>query len=210
MTAGKTRPKQAFPPSGASLMSDTSTVNHGENTGSAPVVLTVKRPPKSGNILPARHGLEAVFFGICPRRRPPFLTVRRNQPDRQPGLIQNIGHAPFRRGLLQTAQERIFFAELRQPPLQVRIECVNTGFLLTLVEVDNRFLFILRRLSHKIPPSLCFFPPCGYTSLLQNNFPFPNGDGGKNRDTIPRLRRHPASLPGTAPGVSLFHPPSGQ
>ena len=36
MTAGKTRPKQAFPPSGASLMSDTSTVNHGENTGSEP------------------------------------------------------------------------------------------------------------------------------------------------------------------------------
>ena len=109
-------------------------------------VLTVKCP-KSGNILPARQGLEAVFFGVCPRRRPPFLTVRRNQPDRQPGLIQNIGHAPFRRGLFQTAQERIFFAELRQPPLQVRIEGIDACFLLTLVEIYDSFLFILRRLS---------------------------------------------------------------
>ena len=82
----------------------------------------------------------------------PFLAVRRDEPDRQPGLVQHIGHAALRRAALQPAQQRVLPAEISQPALQAGVEGVDAGKVLRLVPVDDGFFLILRQLPHTDPP----------------------------------------------------------
>ena len=123
----------------------------GQNAGCRPGIFAVIAPI-SGDFFFRSYHLKAMLLCIFPCGGFPFLAVRRHQPDRQPGLVQHIGHAALRRAALQPAQQRVLPAEISQPALQAGVEGVDAGEVLRLVPVDDGFFFILRQLPHTDPP----------------------------------------------------------
>ncbi len=123
----------------------------GQNSGCRPGIFSVNAPV-SGDFFFRPYHLKAMLFCVGAGGGFPFLAVRRHQPDRQPGLIQHIGHAALRRAALQPAQQRVLPAEISQPALQAGVEGVDAGKVFRLVPVDNGFFLILRQLPHTDPP----------------------------------------------------------
>ena len=58
-----------------------------------------------------RLGVETVLFGVVACLSSAFLAVRRLQTDGQSGLVQDIGHAALRIGLVQPAEVRALLGE---------------------------------------------------------------------------------------------------
>ena len=58
-----------------------------------------------------RLAVETVLFGILACFSSALLTVRRLQTDGQSGLVQDIGHAALRIGLVQPAEVRALLGE---------------------------------------------------------------------------------------------------
>ena len=99
----------------------------GQNAGCRPGIFAVIAPI-SGDFFFRPYHLKAMLLCVLPCGGFPFLAVRRHQPDRQPGLVQHIGHAALRRAALQPAQQRVFPAEISQPALQTGVEGVNAVY----------------------------------------------------------------------------------
>ena len=77
----------------------------GQNIRCSPGIFTVISPI-SGYFLPPLPPESHAPLRRHWRRLFRFLTVRRDEPDRQPALVQYIGHAALRRTALQPAQQR--------------------------------------------------------------------------------------------------------
>ena len=140
-----------FTPFGWKWIRNTPAGIAGQNIRCSPGILTVISPI-SGYFFFRPYHLKAMLLCVGTGGGFPFLTVRRDEPDRQPGLVQYIGHAALRRTALQPAQQRVLPAELRQPALQAGVEGVDAGKVFRLVPVDNGFFLILRQLPHTDPP----------------------------------------------------------
>ena len=93
-----------------------------------------------------RLAVETVLSGILAGFSSAFLAVRRQEPDRQSGLVHQIGHTAQITALFQMAKVRVLPAERRQSLFQSGIVGVNARRVLGLVELDNCFLFVLRQL----------------------------------------------------------------
>ena len=95
---------------------------------------------------------KTVLFGILTCFLSAFLAVRRLQTDGQSGLVKRIGHAALAAGLFQSAEVGVLLTERRQSFSQSGVVGLDVGCVLTLVEQDNGFLFVLRQLIHTVSP----------------------------------------------------------
>ena len=99
-----------------------------------------------------RLAVETVLLGVLACFSSAFLAVRRLQADGQPGLVEHIGHAALLVGFIQSAEVGVLFGERRQSVPQSVIVGLDVGGILTLVEQDDGFFFVLGQLTHIISP----------------------------------------------------------
>ena len=95
---------------------------------------------------------ETVLLGVLACFSSTFLAIRRLQTDGQSGLIKHIGHAALLVGLVQSAEVRVLLGEHRQSVSQSGVVGLDVCCVLTLVEQNDGFLFVLRQLTHAISP----------------------------------------------------------
>ena len=94
-----------------------------------------------------------VLSGILACRFSAFFAVRSGEPDRQTVFIDHIFDSTLREDTIQAGKLRETLGKRGKPLLQVRVERVDAGFTVRLVENDDRFpLFLLYPM--KTPPFL--------------------------------------------------------
>ena len=99
-----------------------------------------------------RVTVETVLLGVLACLSSAFLAHWRLQTDGQSGLVQKIGHAALLVGLFQSAKVGVLLGERRQSVPQSGIVGLDVCCVLTLVEQNDGFLFILRQLRHNFSP----------------------------------------------------------
>ena len=96
-----------------------------------------------------------VLPGILACRFSAFFTVRSGEPDRQTVFVDHIFDCSFRENAIQAGKLGETLGKRKKPFLQIRVERVDAGFIVRLVENDDRFpLFLLYPM--KAPPFLDF------------------------------------------------------
>lgn len=81
-----------------------------------------------------------------------FLTVRRQETDRQTGLCQLIRNTALNIGFFQSAKVRVLLSKSSQPLFQSGVVGVDICLVLALIKENDCFFLNLRQSRHSSPP----------------------------------------------------------